>query len=164
MTSTGDINRPLGAQRHRRVGPEQGKSPKGSPHLFKAAASETSGRFDFMVGSIAPMTGPPLHLHREQDDTFYILEGVLTVQVGDDTFDIGPGDFLTIPPKVPHTFENLHNEGHSVRAINLMTPGGHFDMFNEMAAAPDQTALNEVAARYGTEILGPPMRVSMGIE
>jgi mannose-6-phosphate isomerase-like protein (cupin superfamily) len=84
------------------VEPGQGGSPKNSPHLFKASASKTAGRFDFIVGPFAPRTGPPLHLHVHQDDTFYVLDGIITVQVGDDIFDIGPGDFLSTPPRV-HT-------------------------------------------------------------
>ena len=160
MTGTAGIHGPSGAPRCWRVGPEQGTPLEGSPHLFKAAASETGGRFDFMVGTFAPMTGPPLHLHREQDDSFYVLDGVLTVQVGDEIFDIGPGEFLTVPPGVPHAFENLHNGGRPVRAVNLITPGGHLDMFSEMARAPDEAATNDVAARHGTEILGPPIRAA----
>ncbi|MGH9077031.1 MAG: cupin domain-containing protein [Acidimicrobiales bacterium] len=150
------------------VKPDEGRSPKGSPHLFKAVAANTAGRFDFITGTIAPMTGPPQHLHRDQDDTFYVLDGILTVQVGDDIFDIGPGDFLSIPPGTPHTFDNLKNGEESVRTINLMTPGGHFDMFDEMArveAGPSQSeALSEVAARYGTIIVGPTLRVRLGLE
>ena len=150
------------------AGPDQGRSPKGSPHLFKADASITAGRFDFMTGSFAPMTGPPLHLHREQYDTFYILEGTLTVQVDADVFDIGPGDFLSVPPGVPHTFDNLRNGGRPVRAINIMTPGGHLDMFDEMAevqAGPDHVlGLSRVAEQHGTVIVGPPLRVHLGLE
>lgn len=150
------------------AGPDEGDSPYGSPHLFKAAASNTGGRFDFMTGSFAPMTGPPLHLHPSQDDTFYILEGVLTVQVGEEIFDIGPGDFLSVPPGTPHTFDNLHNGDKLVRAINVMTPGGAFEMFDEMARVeqgPDQAAtLRQVAERHGTVILGPPLRVTLGLE
>jgi mannose-6-phosphate isomerase-like protein (cupin superfamily) len=146
---------------------DEGRSPTGSPHLFKAAASDTAGRFDFIVGLFAPLTGPPLHLHRQQDDTFYVLDGVLTVQVDEEVFDIGPGDFLSIPPGVPHTFDNLHHGDDPVQAINLMTPGGHFDMFEEMArveAGPDQAnSTRLIAERYGTVILGPPLRVSLGL-
>jgi mannose-6-phosphate isomerase-like protein (cupin superfamily) len=147
---------------------KQGQSPKGSPHLFKAAASNTAGRFDFIVGSFAPLTGPPLHLHHEQDDTFYILSGTLTVQAGDDIFDIGPGDFFSIPPGIPHTFDNLHNRGEPVQAINLMTPGGHFDMFEAMAtveAGPHHAeATRDIVTRYGTEIVGPTLRAKLGLE
>jgi mannose-6-phosphate isomerase-like protein (cupin superfamily) len=153
---------------YRLVRPHEGQAPKGTPHLFKAAASNTAGRFDFVTASFAPRTGPPLHLHLEQDDTFYVLDGVLTVQAGDDIFDIGPGDFLTIPPQVPHTFDNLHNEDRPVLAINIMTPGGHFEMFEEIAAVeagPDQAdAVKAAAARHGTVVLGPPLRVALGLE
>jgi hypothetical protein len=66
---------------YRLVRPHEGQAPKGTPHLFKAAASNTAGRFDFVTASFAPRTGPPLHLHLEQDDTFYVLDGVLTAHV-----------------------------------------------------------------------------------
>jgi mannose-6-phosphate isomerase-like protein (cupin superfamily) len=148
--------------------PDEGRSPKGTPHLFKADASNTAGRFDFMTARFAPLTGPPLHLHREQDDTFYVLNGILTVQVAEDLFELGPGDFLSIPPGLPHTFDNLHSGGEPVRAINVMTPGGHFDMFNEMGKVhegPDQSKeLREAAERHGTVIVGPPLRVILGLE
>jgi mannose-6-phosphate isomerase-like protein (cupin superfamily) len=153
---------------YRLVPADRGRSPHGSPHLFKADASTTGGRFDFIVGSFAPRTGPPLHLHRDQDDSFYLLEGTLTVQVGDEVFDIGPGDFLCVPPGVAHTFDNLHNGDEPVRAINVMTPGGHFEMFqnmNDVPAGPGQAErLRLVAEQHGTVIVGPPLRVLLGIE
>ncbi len=146
----------------------EGRSPTGSPHLFKASASTTDGRFDFLVGVFAPLTGPPLHLHIEQDDTLYVLHGILTVQVKNEIFDIGPGDFLSIPPGVAHTFDNLRSGYQPVDAINVLTPGGHFELFEEMAAVepgPDQAhALAVAAARHGTRLLGPPLRVTLGIE
>ena len=58
--------------------------------LFKHG-SLTGGRFDFMVGNIGYLDGPPLHVHRQQDDTFFVLEGVLAVQVGDDVLYVGAG-------------------------------------------------------------------------
>ncbi len=144
--------------------PGEGDSPHGSPHLFKAAASSTGGCFDFITASFAPMTGPALHLHHRQHDTFYVLDGVLTVQAGDDIFDMGPGDFLSVSPGTPHTFDNLRNGDRPVRAINIMTPGGHFEMFDEMARAAEASEQPEaVAARYGTEFVGPPLRVTLGL-
>lgn len=146
----------------------QGATLRDSPHRFKADAKDTAGRFDFFVGTFAPRTGPPLHFHVHQDDTWYILEGILTVQVGDDIFDIGPGDFLSIPPRVVHSFDNFHNGDAPVRAINLMTPGGSRQMFDAMAnvpPGPDQAAvLDDVAAQHGTLIVGPPLRVTLGLE
>lgn len=146
---------------------DEGSSPAGSPHLFKAAAATTDRRFDFITAAFAPLTGPPLHLHHHQDDTFYVLEGILTVWAGEDIFDLEPGDFLSVPPGTPHTFDNLHNGDAAVRAINVVTPGGLFEMFDEMATLAsgydDPEAMAEVAFRHGTDILGPPLRVRLGL-
>src|SRR5262245_21502032 len=77
---------------------------------FKQGSLTGDGRFDFMVGEVGYLQGPPLHVHREQDDTLFVLEGVLTVQVRDELFDLGPGDFATVPPGIPHTFDNIRKD------------------------------------------------------
>jgi mannose-6-phosphate isomerase-like protein (cupin superfamily) len=109
----------------------EGTSYKQGPALFQAAGHQTNGRFDFFEMNIEYLTGPGLHRHANQDDTFYVLEGVLTIQCGDDVFDLGPGDFISIPPKTPHTFDNTKPGQPPVRVINLMTPGGYDGLFAE---------------------------------
>ena len=120
-----------------------------------------------MVVALAPMTGPPLHFHDEQDDTFYVLDGLLTVQAGEEVLDVGPGDFLSIPPGVAHTFDNLHNGDDLVRAINVMTPGGLFPMIEDMARVPpgpeQPDGIKAATRRHGTVIVGPPLRVTLGL-
>jgi uncharacterized protein (TIGR02246 family) len=144
---------------------EEGRKARNIPHVFKAAGSETGGRFDFIACSFAPRSGPPLHVHDQQDDSLFVLEGVLTVQVEDEIFDIGPGDFVSVPPRTRHTFDNLHNGEAPVRAINLMTPGGHLEMFEAWADIPagsdHQRRMQQVAARFGTVFVGPPLRDSL---
>jgi quercetin dioxygenase-like cupin family protein len=147
---------------------DQGQLAFGSPHLFKAAAHDTAGHFDFMVATFAPMTGPPLHFHEEQDDTFYVLEGVLTLQAGDEILDLGPGEFISIPPRMAHTFDNVHNGDALVRAVNVMTPGGLFPMIEDMARVPpgpeQPDGIEAATRRHGTVIVGPPLRVTLGLE
>jgi mannose-6-phosphate isomerase-like protein (cupin superfamily) len=147
---------------------DQGELAFGSPHLFKAAAHNTAGHFDFLTMEMAPMTGPPLHFHEEQDDTFYVLEGVLTVQAGDEILDLGPGEFISIPPRMAHTFDNVQNGGAVVRTINVMTPGGLFPTIEDMARVapgPEQAEdLKAATRRHGTHIVGPPLRVKLGLE
>lgn len=138
----------------------------GVPWSFKAIGSQTRGRFDFMVGPVGYLTGPPLHVHHEQDDTFFVLDGVLTVQADDEIFELGPGDFVTVPPGVPHTFDNLHADGPPVRAINLMTPGGLHDFFAErtiLGESADPAAVQRLADRYGMVTVGPPLRTKLGL-
>src|ERR1700761_1081287 len=85
----------------------QGDVLDGVPWVFKATGATTGGHFDFMVGEVRYLSGPPLHVHAEQDDTFYVLEGVLTIQADDEVFELTAGDFVSVPPGVPHTFDNL---------------------------------------------------------
>ena len=147
---------------------DEGQLAFGSPHLFKAAAHDTAGRFDFLTMTLAPMTGPPLHYHEEQDDTFYVLDGLLTVQAGEEILDLGPGDFLSVPPGVAHTFDNLHNGDELVRTINVMTPGGLFATFEDMARVPpgpeQDDGIKAATRRHGTVIVGPPLRVTLGLD
>ncbi len=129
--------------------------------------SLTGGVFDFMVGEIEYLTGPPLHVHEEQDDTFFVLEGVLTVQVDDELFEIGPGDFATVPPGVPHTFDNVDKDQPPVKAVNLMTPGGIDEQFRAMAllqkAGGDPDAMAELRKKHGVTSVGPTLGVKLGL-
>ena len=146
----------------------EGQLAFGSPHVFKATASNTAGRFDFILETLDPLTGPPLHVHDEQDDTFYVLKGVLTVQAGDEILDLDPGDFISIPPGVAHTFDNVRNGDVGVEVINVMTPGGLFPMIEDMArvpSSPDQfDGVKAATRRHGTTIVGPPLRVTLGLQ
>ena len=134
--------------------------------LFKQG-SLTGGRFDFMVGNIGYLTGPPLHVHREQDDTFFVLEGVLAVQVGDEVFDLGPGDFATFPPGVPHTFDNIRKDQPPVKVCNLMTPGGLDELFRDMTAMGDaerdSARMTEHMEKHGVTMIGPSLGVKLGL-
>lgn len=130
--------------------------------------SLTGGRFDFMVGEIGYLSGPPLHVHRDQDDTFYVLEGVLTVQVGDELFDLGPGDFASVPPGVPHTFDNVRKDQPPVKVVNLMTPGGLDAQFRDMSllgeASRDPEKAQAVREKHGAKMVGPTLGVKLGLQ
>ena len=134
--------------------------------LFKHG-SLRGGKFDFMVGEVKYLSGPPLHVHREQDDTFYVLEGVLAVQVGDEVFDLGPGDFATVPPGVPHTFDNIRKDQPPVKVCNLMTPGGLDAQFRDMSllgeAAGDPAKVAPLRAKHGVTTVGPTLGVKLGL-
>lgn len=132
----------------------------GADWLFKASALTTGGAFDFMVGEVAYASGPPLHTHDVQHDSFYVLAGTLTVQLGDDVVELRPGDFVTIPPGIPHTFDNLDPDV-AVQAINVMVPGGLGLLFGELAAASasddPNSAARDAARRHGVTRVGPSL-------
>jgi quercetin dioxygenase-like cupin family protein len=129
--------------------------------LFKVGGSQTGGRFDFMVMDVEHRSGPPLHVHETQDDTFFVLAGVLTMQAGDEVLELGPGDFATVPPGIAHTFDNLDATQGPVRVVNIMTPGGYDELFKEWQNVTDHPTDDDVAAiyaRHGARPVGPPLR------
>src|SRR3954452_13182218 len=69
-----------------------------------ATAAQTGGAFGLVHMEVAVGHGPPLHIHRAEDEAFWILEGRLTVRCGGAEFAVGPGAFVYTPRGVPHTF------------------------------------------------------------
>jgi mannose-6-phosphate isomerase-like protein (cupin superfamily) len=89
--------------------------------VFKADEGETSSRYSVSEWWLEPRTqGPGLHSHPE-DDLFYVIEGVMSIRVGDEWLECPRGSFVLVPGGVPHDFENRG----SVRAgfLNFSSPG-----------------------------------------
>ena len=90
------------------------------------ARSKDTPRFNLAVITLQPRSGgPPSHLHRDEDDSFYVLEGELTFGVEGEEVVAGPGTFVLVPPGIEHTFRN---DGDVVaRFVNVHAPAG-FDL------------------------------------
>jgi mannose-6-phosphate isomerase-like protein (cupin superfamily) len=89
--------------------------------VFKADEGETSSRYSVSEWWLEPRTqGPGAHSHPE-DDLFYVLEGVMSIRVGDEWLECPRGSFVLVPGGVTHDFENRG----SVRAgfLNFSSPG-----------------------------------------
>jgi uncharacterized cupin superfamily protein len=90
------------------------------------ARSQDTPRFNLALITLGPhREGPPPHSHSAEDDSFYILEGELTLLLGDDEVVAGPGAFVLVPPGVTHTFANRSDT--PVRMLNVHAPAG-FDL------------------------------------
>ena len=88
---------------------------------FLARTADTP-RFNFSIIEIVAGRELEAHVHQEEDDAFYILEGEMTFVLGDEEFKAGPGAFVLVPPGVEHGFRN---DGEvPVRMLNLHAPGG----------------------------------------
>jgi mannose-6-phosphate isomerase-like protein (cupin superfamily) len=87
------------------------------------ARSDDTSRFNLAVITIAPhREGPPLHAHTDEDDSFYVLEGELTLLAAGEEVVVGPGTFVLVPPGVEHTFANRSAD--AVRMLNVHAPAG----------------------------------------
>jgi mannose-6-phosphate isomerase-like protein (cupin superfamily) len=127
---------------------------------------DTGGRYGLVECLEPPGHQPPPHVHHDDDEGFFVLEGEITVYAGEDETVLGPGDGLNAPRGVPHTFRVTSPE--PARVLVTSAPA-RFDAFvrelGEPAAReelplldgpPDVERLVGTAARHGIEILGPP--------
>jgi mannose-6-phosphate isomerase-like protein (cupin superfamily) len=92
---------------------------------FLARSADTP-RFNLALITIGPQRdGPELHAHEAEDDSFYVLEGELTILTGDSELVAGPGTFVLVQPGAQHTFANRGEV--PVRMLNVHAPAG-FDL------------------------------------
>jgi quercetin dioxygenase-like cupin family protein len=114
-------------------------------------------------------TGPPLHLHHNEDETFYVLEGEVTILVGDERIDLAAGDYLFGPREIAHAYV-VRSE--RARMLVTASPAGVEQFFVNLgipvtgtepptdAVMPPMDELVRLFADYGCEILGPPLSLS----
>lgn len=107
-----------------------------------------------MIESIAPpLTGPPLHRHRE-DEIFHVLEGCLAFQCGLERFDALAGTIVHIPGGTAHAWSNFGDE--PARMLVSFVPGGLEELFLNLGNVPAED-LVAYAKRHHIEVLGPPL-------
>lgn len=103
-------------------------------------------------GDAAVWPQAPLHLHREDDEAWYVLQGVLRFQVGDEVIRLGPGGSLVVPADTPHTF--WIDEGAPARYVIVMTRQ-IAALIDAIHSAPDRSSVAMAALfeRFGSQIL-----------
>src|SRR5690349_13554690 len=72
--------------------------------VVRMASEDTGGAYAVVELTGAPGDAPPLHVHANDDEGFYVLEGALRVHVGERTLRLGPGDAAVAPRGVPHVY------------------------------------------------------------
>ncbi|HMN61713.1 MAG TPA: quercetin 2,3-dioxygenase [Anaerolinea sp.] len=125
----------------------------GDLFTFLATGEETGGNNFTEVVSIGPGNGPPPHIHHLEDESFYILEGEITFQVGEQVHTLCPGDFLYIPRDTVHSFKNGPKPA---RVLATFSPAGIEKFFQavgdpvEDRNAPPPPVTQETIARLLT--------------
>ena len=114
--------------------------------------SEASGGAFSLFEEVPPLADTPLHVHRHEDELFYVLEGEHVFRVGDDEHMLGPGGFVFAPRGVPHSQRRVvPGEG---RELILVTPGGFEGFFRELATAAAAGTLGPDAYATASERFG----------
>lgn len=125
---------------------------------FKVTTQDTPGLF-ILENTFHSKGGPARHLHYDQDEWFYAVEGEFMVEVGQERVRLTPGDSLLAPRQVPHVW--AHVGGGRGRILIAFMPAGQMEaFFREVTKAnampPQDPALWRA---HGMELLGPPLKV-----
>lgn len=128
----------------------------GAPLRMLVEGADTEGAFTAVELVHERGFSTPLHVHRNEDEALYVLDGELAVVCGRERWGAGPGGFVHLPRAVPHGLEVVSE---SARIVVLCVPSG-FEHFAEDVAdlrLGEETArqLAGIAGKYGVEILGP---------
>ena len=114
-------------------------------------------------------SAPPLHVHDDLDDTWYILEGRMVVRCGDDELVVGAGHWVSMPRGVPHTFRVVGD--HEARILLVHDNPTFRDLIREVGTPattlvvpaqpqfPPMDDLVRISASHDLKPMGPPMSI-----
>ena len=139
----------------------------GMLQTIRIGREDTGGQYGLLEIVVPQGVGSPWHVHHEEDEWFYVLDGELTVYVGDARLSLTAGSFGFGPKGVPHTF--MAESPGGARSLVGLQPMQFEGFLREvgvpapervapppMEGHPDMARLIPIAARNGFEILGPP--------
>jgi quercetin dioxygenase-like cupin family protein len=138
----------------------------GMLQTIKIGREDTGGQYGLIEVLVPAGVGSPWHVHPEEDEWFYVLDGEVTVWVADTRLSLSAGSFAYGPKGVPHTFYVETGVARMLVGFAPMQFEGFQREVGEPAlervlpppaeGPPDMQRLIPIAKRNGFEILGPP--------
>jgi quercetin dioxygenase-like cupin family protein len=130
--------------------------------VIKATAADTGGRMSIVEVTEPPGSQAPLHVHHRDDEAFWILDGDVTIEIGDTTIECHAGDYAFGPHGIPHRY-TVGEAG--CRMLFILLPGGFEELVRGMGrpagsrtlpppSQPDFAHVAAVAAANDCELLG----------
>ena len=128
---------------------------------FKVSTLDTDGGLAVCEITSLQKGGPARHLHNEQDEWFYVVEGQYVIEVGEERYEPGPGDSVLAPRKVAHAWAYV-GEG-TRRLIAALQPAGEIEAFFDdlamLSRTPEREELHGVFTSHGMELAGVPLSI-----
>lgn len=123
----------------------------------KADTEQTGGAFSLLEAEEPPGFGPPMHIHTDAAEAFYVLEGEYVIFLDEDEVACPAGSFVFIPLGTLHGFRVGDAPS---RKLNIYVPAAMVGYFDELSMATkeghlDADSLSPIAKRYGVEVRGP---------
>ena len=135
--------------------------------IIHATGQNTDGKYCLIELYATKEGSPPWHVHHNEDEGFYIMEGELTISVGKNTYKAKKGDYFLAPKDIPHTY-TVDSPGHA-RILLMCSPAGFEDAVRAMSIPAtslvppkpesieiDYDKIMELAGQFGVEFVEPP--------
>lgn len=128
---------------------------------FKVSSTDTNGDLFVIELTDDRKGGPPRHLHHEQEEWFYVIESHYVIEIGDERYELGPGDCVLAPRGVPHAWAHM-GEGMGKQLI-VFQPAGKMEAFfgelSKIEGTPQREVMRRLFGSHGMEMTGPPLQV-----
>ena len=132
---------------------------------LKVSPKDTDGRLAvFIQKGFTPNGGPPFHVHPNQNEMFYVVEGDYFFRVGNDEYFLKPGDTIFLPKGIPHAFIQLGETG---KMLVQYEPAGLMEDFfrrtSEWTSPPSEEDIRKVFEDHDMLVVGPPLTLKYRI-
>ncbi len=156
-SSNQGISIPAGGDRF-----QEGREVFGSRGIdFKVSSLDTNGDLFIVEATDDTKGGPPRHLHREQEEWFYVIVSEYVIEIGEERYELGPGDSVLAPREVPHVWAHV-GEGKG-KLLIVFQPAGEMEAFfgelSKIEGAPQPEVMQRLFGSHGMAMTGPPLPV-----
>lgn len=131
------------------------------PLAIKVSGKDTNGQVLLFEHREMGKGGPPRHVHFDQDEWFYVLQGNYAFEIGDEDFRLKAGDSIFAPRGVPHGWANV-GEGPGT-VLTMVSPVGKFEKFildtTKQPTLPSPEEIDRAFSEHGMKVIGPPLDV-----
>ncbi|WP_113635440.1 cupin domain-containing protein [Nubsella zeaxanthinifaciens] len=130
------------------------------PNDIKISGKDTDGKLAMFEYIGYDKVGPSLHVHFDQDEVFYVVEGKYRFVVGKQTILMDVGDTIFLPRNVPHTWIQLTDIG---KLVYFVQPAGKAEEFfrtmNNLKQQPSKEEIDRIHEECGMKVVGPPLKL-----
>jgi quercetin 2,3-dioxygenase len=131
-----------------------------NPNDIKISGKDTNGEIALFEYTGYEKIGPSWHVHFNQDEVFYVVEGEYRFKVGEDIMTLHAGETVFLPRKVPHTWLQLSDKG---KLIYFVQPAGKMEDFfrtiNNLKKPPTLNEIEKIHVTYDMQLLGPGLQL-----
>ena len=126
----------------------------------KVSKNDTDNQLSIFEYTGYEKVGPPLHLHFNQDEIFYIVDGAYRFVVGEEKMELKAGDTIFLPRNIPHTWVQLSEKG---TLVYLVQPAGTMEEFfrklNGLTKPPTEDEIQKIHMAHGMKVMGAPLSI-----